>query len=118
MILPAPSYHKINRQSLYFTYVIYTLQNDSNNTKVLVKIINFPFSIIQGYLLSGYVYYASGEYDVNWTTPQCILCLRLLSMFLVIMVIICLHKKIKEEGCLLFNVDQFDCFFLLFQIGN
>lgn len=38
---------------------------------------------MQGYLLSGYVYYASGEYDVNWTTPQCILCLRLLSMFLV-----------------------------------
>ena len=38
---------------------------------------------MQGYLLSGYVYYASGEYDMNWTTPQCILCLRLLSMFLV-----------------------------------
>ncbi|KAL9970371.1 hypothetical protein ACROYT_G022734 [Oculina patagonica] len=38
------------------------------------------FLFNMGYLLSGYVYYASGEYDVNWTTPQCILCLRLLSI--------------------------------------
>ncbi|KAJ7382662.1 Lysophosphatidylcholine acyltransferase 3 [Desmophyllum pertusum] len=38
------------------------------------------FLFNMGYLLSGYVYYASGDYDVNWTTPQCILCLRLLSI--------------------------------------
>ncbi|KAK2557363.1 Lysophospholipid acyltransferase 5 [Acropora cervicornis] len=37
-----------------------------------------PF--LQGYLLTSYAYYASGEYDVNWTTPQCILTLRLISV--------------------------------------
>ena len=35
--------------------------------------------LLQGYLLTSYAYYASGDYDVNWTTPQCILTLRLIS---------------------------------------
>ncbi|XP_020602607.1 lysophospholipid acyltransferase 5-like [Orbicella faveolata] len=50
-------------------------------SSMTMVVLMFLFNM--GYLLSGYVYYASGEYDVNWTTPQCILCLRLLSMFLV-----------------------------------
>lgn len=41
-------------------------------------IVMFLFNM--GYLLSGYIYNASGEYDVNWTTPQCILCLKLISV--------------------------------------
>ena len=43
----------------------------------------FYVFFFQGYLLSGYICNASGGYDVNWTTPQCILCLKLISKFLV-----------------------------------
>ena len=39
----------------------------------------YSLCLLQGYLLTSYMYYASGDYDVNWTTPQCILTLRLIS---------------------------------------
>jgi len=29
-------------------------------------------------MLGAYIFYASDGYDVKWTTPQCILCLRLI----------------------------------------
>lgn len=38
------------------------------------------FLFNMGYLLTSYMYYASGDYDVNWTTPQCILTLRMISV--------------------------------------
>ncbi|KAI9144765.1 MBOAT, membrane-bound O-acyltransferase family-domain-containing protein [Paraphysoderma sedebokerense] len=31
-----------------------------------------------GYLLTAYYFHASDEYDLNWTTPQSVLCLRLI----------------------------------------
>jgi lysophospholipid acyltransferase 5 len=38
--------------------------------------LNFVFNF--GYLLLAYYYYASEEYDINWTTPQSVLTLRLI----------------------------------------
>ncbi|XP_074625933.1 lysophospholipid acyltransferase 5-like isoform X1 [Acropora palmata] len=45
---------------------------------IVMVVSMFLFNL--GYLLTSYAYYASGEYDVNWTTPQCILTLRLISV--------------------------------------
>ncbi|KAM7444465.1 Lysophosphatidylcholine acyltransferase 3 [Porites harrisoni] len=42
--------------------------------------VGLTFLFNMGYLLTSYAYYASGDYDVNWTTPQCILTLRLISV--------------------------------------
>lgn len=38
----------------------------------------FVFNTI--YLLAGYILNASDGYDVKWTTPQCILCMRLIGL--------------------------------------
>ena len=35
---------------------------------------------LQGHLLLGYWFAESDSYDINWTTPQCILTLRLIGM--------------------------------------
>jgi lysophospholipid acyltransferase 5 len=32
------------------------------------------------YLLIGYYFYATDSYDINWTLPQCVLCLRLIGL--------------------------------------
>ncbi|XP_068699220.1 lysophospholipid acyltransferase 5-like [Montipora foliosa] len=45
---------------------------------IVMVVLVFLFNM--GYLLTSYAYYASGDYDVNWTTPQCILTLRLISV--------------------------------------
>jgi lysophospholipid acyltransferase 5 len=37
---------------------------------------SFAFNFI--YLLTAYVWYSTEEYDLNWTTPQCVLTLRLI----------------------------------------
>eukprot|EP00057_Strongylocentrotus_purpuratus_P007508 XP_011661982.1 PREDICTED: lysophospholipid acyltransferase 5 [Strongylocentrotus purpuratus] len=41
-------------------------------------IFSFVFNV--GYLLVSYAIYASNDYDMNWTTPQCILTLRMISV--------------------------------------
>eukprot|EP01101_Sappina_pedata_P005974 TRINITY_DN2860_c0_g1_i1.p1 TRINITY_DN2860_c0_g1~~TRINITY_DN2860_c0_g1_i1.p1 ORF type:complete len:479 (+),score=174.23 TRINITY_DN2860_c0_g1_i1:29-1465(+) len=41
-------------------------------------VIAFSFNLI--YLLGGYYFMASEGYDIDWTTPQCVLCLRLISL--------------------------------------
>ncbi|XP_032242937.1 lysophospholipid acyltransferase 5 [Nematostella vectensis] len=38
------------------------------------------FILNMGYLLLGYTANATGDYDVDWTTPHCVLCLRLISL--------------------------------------
>ncbi|GBL99126.1 Lysophospholipid acyltransferase 5 [Araneus ventricosus] len=38
------------------------------------------FLFFMGYLLTAYYYTATDEYDMNWTTPQCILTLRLIGL--------------------------------------
>lgn len=40
----------------------------------------FTFVFQMGYLFGSYLFYASDGYDVKWTTPQCILCLRLIGL--------------------------------------
>jgi len=40
----------------------------------------FNFLFHMTYMLGAYVFYASDGYDVKWTTPQCILCLRLIGL--------------------------------------
>ena len=38
----------------------------------------FVFNLL--YLFLGYVFNASREYDITWTMPQCVLCLRLIGL--------------------------------------
>ena len=64
---------------------------------------------MQGYLLSGYVYYASGEYDMNWTTPQCILCLRMLSMFRVNWLVTLCEARCRGVMSFKMDLDLFLC---------
>lgn len=45
---------------------------------MLNVIFNFVFHM--SYMLGAYLFYASDGYDVKWTTPQCILCLRLIGL--------------------------------------
>lgn len=40
----------------------------------------FAFVFQLGYMFTAYLIYASDGYDVMWTTPQCILCLRLIGL--------------------------------------
>ena len=40
----------------------------------------FSFLFQMGYLLTGYIMTASDSYDVKWTTPQCIVCLRMIGL--------------------------------------
>ncbi|KAF8569198.1 hypothetical protein P879_03188 [Paragonimus westermani] len=40
----------------------------------------FAFCFNMAYLLSGSYIYNRGTYDINWTTPYCILCLRLIGL--------------------------------------
>ncbi|OON21545.1 MBOAT family protein, partial [Opisthorchis viverrini] len=40
----------------------------------------FAFVFNMAYLLSGSYIYNRGTYDINWTTPYCILCLRLIGL--------------------------------------
>lgn len=63
--------------SLIAIVVSYLLLHIVGPSMIMVVLI-FLFNM--GYLLTSYVYYASGDYDVNWTTPQCILTLRLISV--------------------------------------
>lgn len=35
----------------------------------------------QGYLLAGYYYTATLDYDIKWTMPQCVLTLKLIGEF-------------------------------------
>eukprot|EP00112_Aurelia_sp_Birch-Aquarium-sp1_P020205 Seg5152.1 transcript_id=Seg5152.1/GoldUCD/mRNA.D3Y31 product="Lysophospholipid acyltransferase 5" protein_id=Seg5152.1/GoldUCD/D3Y31 len=60
--------------SVLVTYVILTL---IGGTKLSVLIL-FTFNMT--YLIVGYIFTASDSYDIKWTTPQCILCLRLIGL--------------------------------------
>uniref|UniRef100_A0A2R5LM33 Lysophospholipid acyltransferase 5 n=1 Tax=Ornithodoros turicata TaxID=34597 RepID=A0A2R5LM33_9ACAR len=40
----------------------------------------FTFVFCMGYLLAGYFFTATGDYDITWTMPHCILCLRLIGL--------------------------------------
>ena len=38
--------------------------------------------ILQSYLILGYIFCSSDSYDIKWTTPQCVMCLRLIGRYL------------------------------------
>lgn len=60
--------------SVLVTYVVLVL---IGGTKISVFIL-FSFNLL--YLITGYVFVSSDGYDIKWTTPQCILCLRLIGL--------------------------------------
>ncbi|XP_037824589.1 lysophospholipid acyltransferase 5 [Lucilia sericata] len=65
------TYHSLI--SIWITYLLVRLLH--NNTQQLVAI-NFVFHM--AYLLTGYYFTESNEYDILWTTPQCVLALRMI----------------------------------------
>ena len=47
-------------------------------TGIANVVFNFIFQL--GYLIGAYTVFASDGYDINWTTPQCMLCLKLIGL--------------------------------------
>ncbi|KAL7734349.1 hypothetical protein ACLKA6_010686 [Drosophila palustris] len=62
--------------SLAATGTTFVLVSFLRSSPLLLLAINFIFQM--GYLLMGYYYTASNEYDILWTMPHCILTLRMI----------------------------------------
>eukprot|EP00088_Acartia_fossae_P070178 TRINITY_DN9328_c0_g1_i8.p1 TRINITY_DN9328_c0_g1~~TRINITY_DN9328_c0_g1_i8.p1 ORF type:complete len:507 (+),score=73.62 TRINITY_DN9328_c0_g1_i8:78-1598(+) len=60
--------------AILFTYLLLVIAGGT----FLSVVISFIFNI--AYLLIGYWHTASEEYDISWTMPQCVLCLRLIGL--------------------------------------
>ncbi|KRT84759.1 hypothetical protein AMK59_1530, partial [Oryctes borbonicus] len=60
--------------AVVFTYITLVLFGGSEIAVALTFIFNM------GYLLTGYYYSGTDTYDINWTVPQCVLVLRLISV--------------------------------------
>jgi len=61
--------------SIFFTYLVLLLGAGTLGSVV----VSFSFNLC--YLLVGYWYNNTGEeYDISWTMPQCVLCLRLIGL--------------------------------------
>lgn len=59
----------------------WVLLKGCSSLKVDVKITNFILFFFNfGYLLAAYWVYATDDYDLNWTTPHCVLTLRLIGL--------------------------------------
>lgn len=63
-----------NLFSIFLSYVSFSVLGPS------MKNVLFNFIFHTAYLFFGYVVNATDSYDVKWTTPQCILCLRLIGL--------------------------------------
>lgn len=63
-------------------------------------LISFLFNF--GYLMTGYWYTESNDYDINWTMPGCILCLRLIGLSFDIYD----GGRAREEGEAVLSKDQ------------
>lgn len=63
--------------SLYSILATYLILLISGGT---IASVVFSFLINLAYLLAGYWYMAGEDYDVSWTMPQCVLCLRLIGL--------------------------------------
>lgn len=59
---------------VFVTYLTLRLGGANFNTTGFL----FGFNLL--YLFLGYVFNASREYDITWTMPQCVLCLRLIGL--------------------------------------
>ena len=60
--------------TIFSTYIILLCFGGSLTAVILSFLLNM------GYLLAGYWYVAKEEYDISWTMPQCVLCLRLIGL--------------------------------------
>ncbi|CAG9818687.1 unnamed protein product [Phaedon cochleariae] len=58
----------------FFTYCTLLLLNGTASAVAVTFIFNL------GYLLTGYYFSSTQNYDINWTMPQCILVLRLIAV--------------------------------------
>lgn len=56
------------------TYLVLLVSGGTATSVLLSLVLNM------GYLLTGYWYMSGDEYDVSWTMPQCVLCLRLIGL--------------------------------------
>ncbi len=56
------------------TYAVLRLLGPRKETVVAL----FAFNL--GYLFIGYLLDSSSEYDITWTMPQCVICLRLIGL--------------------------------------
>jgi len=63
-----------NLFSIFMSYVSFSLLGPSISNVI------FNFLFHTTFLFVGYVVNATENYDVKWTTPQCILCLRLIGL--------------------------------------
>ena len=63
--------------SLYTIFMTYFTLLCLGGTLAAVSV---SFLINMTYLLAGYWYEAREEYDISWTMPQCVLCLRLIGL--------------------------------------
>lgn len=79
---------------LVSSFVTWSLVSLFSKAKYLLMVLNFCF------LLWGYVYYASDEYDISWTTPQAVLCLRLIGFLFDYT-----EKTIISDSSMAFNGD-------------
>jgi len=60
--------------TIIFTYLLLFIAGGTATSVVISLVFNM------GYLLAGYWYMSGDEYDVSWTMPQCVLCLRLIGL--------------------------------------
>nr|XP_022910808.1 lysophospholipid acyltransferase 5-like [Onthophagus taurus] len=60
--------------AIVFTYLTLTFLGSSSLCVGTVFLFNM------GYLLIGYHYSGTNDYDINWTVPQCVLVLRLIAV--------------------------------------
>jgi len=60
--------------SILATYIILLVSGGSFYSVVLSFVVNMT------YLMAGYWYMAGETYDISWTMPQCVLCLRLIGL--------------------------------------
>jgi len=60
--------------TILFTYLLLFIAGGTATSVVLSLVFNL------GYLMAGYWYMSGDEYDVSWTMPQCVLCLRLVGL--------------------------------------
>ena len=60
--------------TILFTYLVLLCLGGS------IAAVSVTFVLNMTYLLAGYWYMALEEYDISWTMPQCVLCLRLIAL--------------------------------------
>jgi len=63
-----------NLYTIFLTYLTHLCLGGS------MAAVSVSFLLNMTYLMAGYWYEAGAEYDISWTMPQCVLCLRLIGL--------------------------------------